>query len=331
MYCVLSANFVAERMICSYSLQDTSLDPSEAAFGDPADATLGGEEEMTSEALYLRIWLARKVSVLICVSISGYFAYTFIDYNKANHRLLEDIRQQNVDLKQKMELMQLSNKPSAKIHPDLTDAGMFPEKALVDPFTGGADDEGELADESSDDDDDDTLSFDSTATDRTWLTSAAPPVDSVSVMSSDEDDDEVNEEDFLTALNSNNNSPDIPDELAKLSGGGTPVALDDGLGPLPAIKKSAAKTSSRTPSRRTSRCSRASTPAAASAVASPNHSYNLRNRRSSLQVNPEYENETEKDFVNQVRKMLNRSDRNKVKIEAAEKRSHIGAFSSDEA
>ena len=84
-----------------------------------------------------------------------------------------------------------------------------------------------------------------------------------------EPDDEVNEEDFLTALNSNNNSPDIPEELAKLSCS-TPVALDDGLGPLPAIKKS----SSRTPSRRVSRSSRASTPAAAS----PNHSYNLRNR-----------------------------------------------------
>ena len=120
-----------------------------------------------------------------------------------------------------------------------------------------------------DNDDDDTLSFDSTATDRTWYTSAAPPADSLSVISSDDDDDEVNEEDFLTALNSNNNSPDIPEELAKLSCS-TPVALDDGLGPLPAIKKS----SSRTPSRRASRSSRASTPAAAS----PNHSYNLRNR-----------------------------------------------------
>ena len=33
----------------------------------------------------------------------------------------------------------------------------------------------------------------------------------------------------------------------------------------------------------------------------------------------------------QVRKLLKRSDRNKVKIAAAEKRSRIGAFSSDEA
>ena len=93
MYCVLSANFVVERMICNYSLQDTSLDPSAA---DPAGATLGGEDgdTMSSEALYLRIWLARKVSVLVCVGISSCFAFTFIDYNKANHRLLEDIRQQ---------------------------------------------------------------------------------------------------------------------------------------------------------------------------------------------------------------------------------------------
>ena len=323
LYCVLSANFVVERMICSYSLQDPDLDPSDASV-DPSAATLGvGEGDMmTSEALYIRIWLARKVSVLVCVCVSGYFAFTFIDYNKANHRLLEDIRQQNVDLKQKMELMQLANKPTVKHHRDIADSGGFPEKALVDPFTGGADDDGELADESSDDD---TLSFDSTATDRTWHTSAAPPVDSVSVMSSDDEEDgDVNEDDFLTALNSNNNSPDIPEELAKLSD----VARDDGLGPLPTIKKSARKSSSRTPSRRTSRSSRASTP---SSVASPNHSYNLRNRRGSLQVNPVYENETEKDFVNQVRKMLKRSDRNKVKIEAAEKRSHIGAFSSDEA
>ena len=81
-------------MICNYSLQDTSLDPGAAA--DPAGATLGGEDgdTMSSEALYLRIWLARKVSVLVCVGISSCFAFTFIDYNKANHRLLEDIRQQ---------------------------------------------------------------------------------------------------------------------------------------------------------------------------------------------------------------------------------------------
>ena len=113
LYCVLSANFVVERMICGYSLQDATsggLDPS-----DPASATLG-EDTVTSEALYVRIWLARKVSVLLCVCVSGYFAYSFIDYNKANHRLLEDIRQQNVDLKHKMELMQLSNKPSKKLY-----------------------------------------------------------------------------------------------------------------------------------------------------------------------------------------------------------------------
>ena len=83
------------------------------------------------------------------------------------------------------------------------------------------------------------------------------------------------------------------------------------------------------------RSSRASTPVT---VASPNHSYNLRNRRSSsgggvqsVVNNPEFENETERDFVKQVRKLLKRSDRNKVKIAAAEKRSRIGAFSSDEA
>ena len=131
--------------------------------------------------------------------------------------------------------------------PDLPDhggGGEFPEKALVDPFTGGADDEGELADESSDDDED-TLSFDSTATDRTWMTSAAPPADGLSVMSSgDEADGDLNEDDFLTALNSNNNSPPFDEQLAKLSN------LDDGLGPLPVIKK---KSSSRTPPRRTSR------------------------------------------------------------------------------
>ena len=84
------------------------------------------------------------------------------------------------------------------------------------------------------------------------------------------------------------------------------------------------------------RSSRASTPVT---VASPNHSYNLRNRRNSsggggvqsVVNNPEFENETERDFVKQVRKLLKRSDRNKVKIAAAEKRSRIGAFSSDEA
>ena len=49
-------------------------------------------------------------------------------------------------------------------------------------------------------------------------------------------------------------------------------------------------------------------------------------------MNPDYAKESERDFVEKVRKMLKTSDRNKVKIAAAEKqRSLIGAFSSDEA
>ena len=63
-------------------------------------------------------------------------------------------------------------------------------------------------------------------------------------MSSGDEADDLNEDDFLTALNSNNNSPPFDEQLAKLSN------MDDGLGPLPVIKK---KSSSRTPSRRTSR------------------------------------------------------------------------------
>jgi hypothetical protein len=138
-----------ERSICNYSL------PTESA-GDSVPMS-----EDLPETIYERIW-----SVFACFCVTGFFAYSFVDYNKVNNRLLEDIRRQNADLKQKMEVMQVSNRASYYAPQDKTDS--IPQKALVDPLTGGMDDTGEMAEDESSEDDD-TLSFNSTRTDRTWL------------------------------------------------------------------------------------------------------------------------------------------------------------------
>ena len=55
---MLSANFVVERAICNYSLPDTGHD----AAADLGGATVAAADEDLSEAMYLRIWLARKAS-----------------------------------------------------------------------------------------------------------------------------------------------------------------------------------------------------------------------------------------------------------------------------
>ncbi len=277
LYCVLTVNFLLERSICNYSLPETS-------FNEGATSTPMADE--LPEIIYERIWLVRKLSVFACFCVTGFVAYNYVDYNKVNNRLLEDIRKQNADLKRDMERIQLgykTNNYSAAVK-DVHDGSEFSEKALVDPITGGKDDEGELGgDESSDDDD--TLSFDSMMSDRTWMGAARDEngeVDDVSTISTD---DEIDPAEFFSARNTNNNSPE-PEETDK-----API--------LAAISKPTPETP-RGSLRRSSRRSRANTPAN---LLETSHRYNLRKRSGTPRTNPICENETAHDFAREVRKM----------------------------
>lgn len=262
---------------CSYII-NSSLPSSSAPPGDPSDPggdTVGLIEDLP-ERIYARIWLLRQLSMLVCLCITGYTAYKFVDYNKVNNRLLEDIRKQNAELKQRMELMQVDGRRTNAGSVSVIDGPEAPDfhlRHLVDEGTGM--DGGDDAD--ADSDDDDTLSFNSTMTDGTWL-------------AADNDHDTL-ERTQLSDVSEDEEEQDLLDEMAFISANSSPM--------LPELPGAAA-----TPPAaggRLSRSSRASTPAIRS-------SYNLRSRAGATTAsNPILNNESEEDFYRIVSKMHHKS------------------------
>jgi len=257
----------------------------------------------------------RKTALATCIVVVTYICYHYVDYQKVNNRLLEDIHRQNADLKRKMELVQLSSKSGEddfSIKKDVADG-----LAHLDPLTGGSgivSDSGVMADEDSSDDDL-TLSFNSTQTDRTWMAAEGNTMDDLSVCSSSENE----EEDFLTAAaNSRNNSP--PFNLSH------PLSVVNVTGDM----SSPAKLISGRTSRTSRRSSRASTPAVEVASTPPTHRYFLRARKSDRQMNSSLlEEESEQSFVRKVREARNVSKRNTNKILMALKRGQDGQGDTD--
>ena len=182
-----------ERSVCNWSLPDDGRD--------------AAADELP-ETLHYRIWIIRKLSIFLCFCVSGFIAYNFVDYNRVNNKLLEDIRKQNADLKMKMEMMQVDNRnkhyrstndvrppPSAFDHLDghelkanETDAGNLPDS------------------DNSSDDDDSTLSFNSTQTDHTWREADFNNEEELSVISEDDEDGPDIEPDDLKYLIASQNS-----------------------------------------------------------------------------------------------------------------------------
>ncbi|TRY63670.1 hypothetical protein TCAL_08682 [Tigriopus californicus] len=103
LYCVLSLNFLMDRLVCNLSLQDGS---------EPV-----GDIEDLPETIYFRIWLMRKLVVFLCVCLTGYVAVNYVDYNVVNNKILEDIRKQNADLKLNMETIHVANRYSKPPQP----------------------------------------------------------------------------------------------------------------------------------------------------------------------------------------------------------------------
>lgn len=305
LYCVLSINFLLERAICQSSL--------------PSDGQQDVSEDLP-ETIYHRIWLIRKTSIFACFCVTGYIAVKYVDYNRVNNKLLEDIRKQNADLKMKMEAMQVMSKQgnneggpnsaaatsttdggSAATRFDLTDAGgfatnpFFPEDHVTDL--------GELAEDESSSDD--TISVNSTMTDRTYLGGTMEQTTELS-----EESDSGDEDEFMTALNSKEHSPKSLAAQQFLTGPGNKSGR---------VSRSSkgGKTTPRT-------SSRATTP-----LQSPNHSYNLRTRASTLiNNNPILEEESPESFHKTVLAKLKVTQRNSAKLSLALKKASM--YSSDE-
>ena len=180
LFCILSANVVMERLICSLTLVENDPDPFEV---------YGNDDNTPQALLHSRIWIARKIALMCSCLVLAYVALTFKDYNIINYQLLQDIRKQNADLCKAMQLMKSGVAP---VSSDVLDA-----KNSQD-----------ADDEYSDDDDDDNASFDSTQTDATWRQDRLSEVDDNDYDSDLTDIVEEEDLSFDTAKTTPNNNED---------------------------------------------------------------------------------------------------------------------------
>ena len=116
---------------------------------------------------FFRIWIARKITLVLSLIVLTYQGLMFQDYNIINHQLLRDIQKQNYDLCQTVQFLK-------------SGAMTAPAKDVTDAL--------EADDEASIDENEDNLSFDSKMTDMTWR------MDDFS----DEDTDVIDDENFDT-------------------------------------------------------------------------------------------------------------------------------------
>ena len=151
LFAILTVNFMIERLICSWTLDNNDSK-------DDLFDILINEENNPQALLHFRIWIARKLALFLSFLVLLYKALTFKDYNKINFSLLQDIHKQNADLCQAIKVMKSGG--SSK---DVIDQGL---KRLITDDLGQNEDIEDADDEHSDDEDD--LSFDSNITDTTW-------------------------------------------------------------------------------------------------------------------------------------------------------------------
>ena len=100
LFTIFCANFIMERLICNLTLESNKTDIFEIYMTD---------ESSPQAILHFRIWLSRKVSILASLVVLLFKALTFKDYNVINYELLQDIRKQNAELCQAVQLMKTFN------------------------------------------------------------------------------------------------------------------------------------------------------------------------------------------------------------------------------
>ena len=285
---IMSTNAFLERIVCDLTLEDT---------GFQEDILLLEENDLQT-LLHTRIWMARKFCILLSCLVLAYKAFTFQDYNRINYQLLQDIKNQNAELKKAVKMIK-----EGKIV-----EGVEGNKDTLDSFTKEANDEAD--DEQSDDD---CLSYVSTLTDRTWnqdpdkFSSDEEDFDEISEVIEEELEDELGSSTQTTPTNNNKDH-----QIAEL----TPV-LPSSLGTLETTKKKRGRTPS---SRNSSRCT---TP-----MPHSNHSYNLRVRKQNQTFNGFDKDESADDFGRAVSKTAKDSKKVRKSVihsitEAKKKKLHV--------
>ena len=101
LFLILTVNFGLERLVIKVSLMDQ-----EHAAKNILEAV------DISEVVNQRVWIVRNSTVLVSFITLVIMAIRFKDYNLINNKLLEDIQQQNLELKRSMETFKLDNKNS---------------------------------------------------------------------------------------------------------------------------------------------------------------------------------------------------------------------------
>ena len=254
---IVSGNAFLERVLCDFTLEEN---------GHFHEDILLHEENDLQALLHSRIWAARKCAIFVSCLVLAYKAFTFQDYNRINFQLLQDIKNQNAELKKAVKMIKEGN--------------LLEGKDALDSFSKGDEAQDEADDEHSEDEED-CLSYISTQTDITWQ-----HMDKLSSDEEDLDDNlSENEEDFeSTQTTPTNNNKDQITEL-------TPV-LSSSLSTLETKKKRG-----RTPSSRNS--SRSTTPMRQN----QSHNYNLRIRKQNQSFNGFDNKESADDFGKLVSKM----------------------------
>jgi len=311
---ILSLNFCVERMICKGSL------PTNHAKVDTG----------ISETIYSRIWIVRQIAIALCVCILTGFVLKYKDYNVMNNHLLQEIKNQNLELKRSMEIFQVKSRNNLYFGRDMVDGPgthTFPTNSITATLT--ADDasifqnvEDELYTTDTDD------SFDSSQTDKTF----SPP--------------NCSDEEFITAENSRRNSLFGLSTIKETEREATVRDLSGrNLSPIESRPSIEECTGSVLPS--SCPTTQSSQPSSQPRVGRPPGSrtrtptpqtkrYDLRSRRRSDAYDSptaDVEGESVKDFANIVKAQLNQSTRNMAKWRMA-MRTHqrqTADYSSDDA
>jgi len=173
LFIILSINLMGERLVCKYSLpSDSSKIPTEL-----------------SEVVYERVWRLRNLAIGVCVMVLTVYVFIYKDYNMINNTLLQEIKKQNLELKQSMQMFQVRNRYQFQGGGGDVLDGSVPSydaaiSVLLSEETGFRGDE-EIEEQFSDSDDD---SYNSTKTDVSF------------------DPGEWSDGEFETAANSRDNS-----------------------------------------------------------------------------------------------------------------------------
>ena len=271
---LFTLNAAIERVICTVTVWGTD------GFSDID--VIAMDVDSLPEVVSARIWLARKLSLLLSLIVLGYSVYSFKDYNILNNQMLINIQNQNLALQKALKEIQSTTISSAV---DATDSkrllhsfDLLPAESVL-RYDGDSDVESNSS----------TLSFNSAQTDRTWMNNEGSQLGS-----SCSEDEDIHDNFLDDVLNNLTPNPTPEPEAIKPVG----VVEDVASGHLESVPKK----KGRPKGSRNSTPRRSVTPQLNSSPCR----YNLRNRSFMQQeYNPILETESAEEFG----KLINKASR----------------------